>query len=317
MPDESFDSSTDLALQGFKEARDVAATLKAELLNFRSSNPNAIIFAFEGKDDKIVYSHWIRQFSITFPYKPFPCQNKHRTLKLKESLERDLNGLANNVYFFIDRDFDDLAGVADSSNVFMTDKYSVENYLVTVDVLDQILRNEFHCHGKPECRKKIIELFNAQYDLFLKITEELNFRIFVSKKLSIRRTKEISSKIGVVVKIDLTNIACSDTCLSEIVCLESEPSQSEFEAYRAEFENFNRADRYRGKFCFNFFRKWLELLAHERNSDSSLLFPDLDREHLKAPTNINLDSFASKATPPTGLTEFLQSIAESKQLKFG
>lgn len=308
MFDAQLDSECDPSLQKFREARDVAAALKIELLNFSANNPDSIIFAFEGKDDKVIYSHWIRQFSVFLSYEPFPCQNKYRTLKLKESLERDLNELGRNVYFFVDRDFDDLAGTSNSANLFMTDRYSVENYLVSTHVLDQILKNEFHCHGKPVCRQNVIDLFCKQYSLFLEQTKELNFRIFLAKKLKIQRTKRISSKINSIAMIELAIVKSSEILISEVVPLEREPTQVEIDKYRPEFDKLASADRYRGKFCFGFFKRWIELLAYDRNSNDSILFPDLEREHLKAPTNINLDSFASKALPPSGLNTFLQLI---------
>jgi len=310
------DCEFDISLEIFKASRDVAAALKIELLSFRSTNPDSIIFAFEGKEDKTIYSHWIRQFSVDFSYEPFPCQNKHRTLKLKEALERDLNNLERNVYFFVDRDFDDLADDANSSNLFVTDRYSVENYLVSTNVLDQILRNEFHCHGKPKCRESVIELFCTQYNLFLEQTKELNFRIFLASKIKISRTKAISSKIGSIAIVELEGVKPSHTSIFEVVPLEREPTQAEMDRYRPEFEVLVRADRYRGKFCFSFFKRWIELLAHDRNADNSVLFPDLEREHLKAPTHINLDSFASKASPPAGLNNFLQTIIDPPKLFF-
>ena len=42
-----------------------------------------------------------------------------------------MNELSNGVYYFIDRDFDEFANFTKEKNTFMTDCYSVENYLVS------------------------------------------------------------------------------------------------------------------------------------------------------------------------------------------
>jgi hypothetical protein len=307
---------TDSSLQALRESRDVAAALKLEFLRFRANSPKAVIFAFEGKDDKIIYSHWIRQYCNNFEYEPFPCNNKHRTLKLKNALERDLNGLEENVYFFVDRDFDDLPPMENTTNVFMTDKYSVENYLVSSSVLDLILRNEFHCHIRPECRSEIINLFDTQLLRFLEVTRDLNLRIFTAKRLGINRTEEISSKLSHIANITLNEVSASSTPLSEVVKLEREPSDSEISSLVSEFNQLDPSARYRGKFIYKFFVCWLKHLATDRNSDESALFPDFDRVHLKAPQSLSLDSLASKALPPAHLFSFLKNIINPVEIKY-
>lgn len=316
MLDLQSETYTDSAIQALKESRDVAATLKYEFMRFREKNPEAIIFAFEGKDDKIIYSHWIRQYCNHFEYEPFPCHNKHRTLKLKYALERDLNELQQNVYFFVDRDFDDLPPMEDTTNVFMTDKYSVENYLVSSSVLNLILRNEFHCHIRPECREKILNLFDSQLTRFLEVTRDLNLRIYIAKRLGINRTEEISTKLSHIANVSLGEVGASLTPLNEVVKLEREPTELEITSLVPEFNLLEPAARYRGKFVYKFFVCWLKHLAIDRNSDESTLFPNFERVHLRAPQSLNLDSLASKASPPADLFAFLKNVIHPVEVRY-
>lgn len=156
-------------LQRLRSSRNSPAVLKAKLIAFRSSEPNVIIIAIEGDDDKIIYAQWIARVRGDLVYEPFPCRGKKSVLDLKAVVERDLGNLDKNLYFFVDRDFDDLAGHKPSEALFLTDMYSVENYLVSRDVLESILKNEFHCHGRPDIRRTIIEMFDEDYSKFLKL----------------------------------------------------------------------------------------------------------------------------------------------------
>ena len=68
------------------------------------------MLVFEGDDDKIVYGQWIRRVRPTLRYEPFPCGGKKEVRELKNALARDLAHLDDGVFFFVDRDFNDLLG---------------------------------------------------------------------------------------------------------------------------------------------------------------------------------------------------------------
>jgi hypothetical protein len=78
------------------------------------------------------------------------------------------------VYFFVDRDFDDLQGRSAHERLFITNKYSVESYLVCDRLLEELLKIEFHCNGHAAVRTKIIEKFKKAYEAFLTVTKEVN-----------------------------------------------------------------------------------------------------------------------------------------------
>lgn len=103
-------TNTDFLLKDMKASKKRPAVLKTDLANIKSNCPQSLIFAFEGKHDKGVYYQWIRCVRQDLRYEPFPCNGKAQVLKLKEMIERDLDSIGNGVYFFIDRDFDDLRG---------------------------------------------------------------------------------------------------------------------------------------------------------------------------------------------------------------
>lgn len=296
-------------IKSMRDAREVPAVMKSRLAALRAVDPDVLVIAFEGIDDKAVYYHWIKQIAPAFVYEPFVCKGKTKVLQLKKMLEQDLGELSNGVLYVIDRDFDDLCGHQSAEELFMTQAYSFENYLVNEVVLEELLKNELHCHAEPTCRANIQQLFRTQYTDFLSATKDLNFRIFVAKKCCIQREKDLPKKLSRVATVSLSTVSPVQDPVFEQVVLAREPTAEEYAALDVEFANLNPADRYRGKFALMFFCHWLCLLARDRNHASSELFKGLDCDGLVARPQFTLDSLAAKAPHPPGLREFVLRVA--------
>ncbi|WP_145138099.1 DUF4435 domain-containing protein [Roseomonas gilardii] len=311
MSETPLEDAHDPAVEKLKSSRENSATLKIRLMRLRERCPNMPVFVFEGVDDKIIYGAWVRRINPEFYYEPFLCSGKKGVLRLKKSTEVDLNGLENDVYFFVDRDFDDLQGHSPDSNLFMTDQYSVENYLVTRSVLDDLLKNEFSCHSNPDARKEICTLFEHVYASFLAQTKEANRRIFVARKIGAKIVPSIPSKIKAIVLISLENVESSAYPIEEAVCIEPEPSFEEWKRFTAEFDQLNPSSRYRGKFALQFFATWLSSLCTELNKHSSSIFPSYEKFHAPRLPQDLLSPLASKSEYPCLLPAFLEKAASS------
>src|SRR5271165_7037834 len=185
MTEQGASASRDEYLESMKAARDRTAVLKAILAELRSAAPKVFVFAFEGVDDKIVYNRWLNRIRPDIAYEPLPCNSKRNVLRLRELCKRDQTNLGVGVFYFVDRDFDDLGNFDSDHNTFMTDRYSVENYMVNLNILNDILTNEFHCHAKVDVRERICGIFQYIYDSFLELSRPVNERIFVARKLKI------------------------------------------------------------------------------------------------------------------------------------
>lgn len=296
-------------LESMRDAREVPAVMKSRLAALRAVDPDVCVIAFEGIDDKTVYYHWIKQIVPEFVYEPFVCKGKAKVLQLKRMLEQDRGELSNGVLYVIDRDFDDLCGHQSAEELFMTQTYSFENYLVNEVVLDELLKNELHCHAEPTCREGIRQLFHKQYSDFLSVTKDLNLRIFVAKKCQIPREKELPKSLSRIATVSLSSVAPAQEPVCAQVALAREPTEEEYTAQDVEFANLNPKERYRGKFALMFFCQWLGLLAKDRNDAASTLFLGLDRDGLVARQQFTLDSLAARAPHPMGLREFLLRVA--------
>jgi hypothetical protein len=296
-------------VEHLRKGLESSSIIKTRFINFRSKYPDVVVFALEGDDDKIVYAQWVKQIRPDLAYEPFPCGGKKTVRNLKNSLYADLNGLKENVYFFVDKDFDELEGFINSDAVFMTCKYSIENYLVSIDILDDILKNEFPCHARPDLRKKIGDMFQKDYEQFLRVTAELNKRIYVARKLKIELTEEkITEKQKYIANISLGTVDKADASPETVINYQREPNLNDLVKINIEFSKLIPSDHYRGTFAYIFFKAWLELLAKECRNQNSTVFTDVISDERPKNSEFTMNSFASKSKYPPNLPKFLNSI---------
>ncbi len=299
--------TTDKQVARMRRARDSVAILKYRLVMLRNSSPDIPILAFEGLEDKTVYYIWIQRLR-DLSYEPFPCFGKEKVLEFFKMLLRDLGDLDRGVYFFVDRDFDDLAGTQDDPRIFMTDRYSIENYLVEERVLDEILKNELQCHANAEVRRVIVEKFSARYAEFLKVTKELNFRLFAAKTNGITLQGPLPDSVGDIAEITLEKISPTRRSPEKLITLKRELTHEEERSTREEFSRLDPRKRYRGKFCLMFFERWLKYLVAEYALHNSQYFLGLVRDAKAKQSEITIAGFANKSEVPDGLKAFVENI---------
>lgn len=288
-------------------SRRSTAVLKLELLRLRSEVPIRPIFAFEGDGDKAVYHQWVRVIEPGLRYEAFTCGGKRYVLELKGVVDRDLGELSRNLYFFIDHDFDGLRGYSPSPAIFVTDAYSIENYLVEEVILESILDCEFHCNGYPLVRAQICEAFLRLYDKFLVVSKDLNRRIFWARMSGTEIVGGIPDKISSYIKVSLDDVCLTGKHLQEFIIMATEPTEGELAAIDAQFDRVVSRSGYRGKFAMCFFLTWLELLAGERRTPVKGTFSPLKSKKVRI-HEICMSLFASRSAPPDKLSEFIQRV---------
>nr|WP_288500434.1 DUF4435 domain-containing protein [uncultured Pseudomonas sp.] len=292
-------------LQSMKISRNSTAVLKHGLITLRSEVGDLAIFVFEGVDDKIVYHHWINRIRADLEYEPYVCEGKKYVLRLLQAVNSDLNGLRERVYFFVDKDFDEMAEHPDCDNLFVTDCYAVENYLVDAHTFKGVMRTHFHCGGGVKRRDRIVEFYSEIYSAFLEVTKEINFRTFASRKLRIGAV--LPDKASKIATINLLSVEPLGLDVKQIVRLDREPTENEERALRQEFDKLNAANHYRGKYAYMFYKRWIDLAIKDRNADeNSELFNEV-KTNAKA-TTVSLDCLAAKSSMPKGLKNFIKVI---------
>ena len=119
-------------LQRARESRKSPAALKVKISNLRSRYSSDPIFVVEGVDDVGVYETWLQPFAKGQFLNIIPGAGKEQLLGFRKLLQSDQTGLAKDIYFFVDKDYDGLQDQLPGPDIFCTDRYSVENYLGTL-----------------------------------------------------------------------------------------------------------------------------------------------------------------------------------------
>lgn len=290
------------------KSREKTSVLKIKVLSVRSQLGPWPIFIFEGPDDKSLFGEWIRRLAPQLVYEPIIASGKDQALKYYDTLVSDVSEFDEWLYFFIDRDFDDLKGREPSAQIFITDHYAVENYVVNEQVLDEALKDELHCHGEIQIRAEVIEAFRKIFEDFLSIVKPLNFKLYCARRYDVA-IDNLPKRISKIADIDYDGLTAAELPCEQGVTLAREFTLLEVSEATREFESLDPRTRYRGKFSMMFFVKWLEMLTLMRNTRTGVM-TGLSGE-FKVRCNFGeLGRFASKSSPPGGLISFLERVQE-------
>lgn len=295
----------DVEVQLLRAARGSAAELKTRLISLRGELPKGLIFVFEGDDDRGVYLSWIRQISAELRYEPFTCGGKSGVLRLWDAVNRDLSGLGEDVYFFVDRDFDDLRGNVANEAIFMTNAYAIENYLVCAEVLDHVLKTEFHCHERPAVRANVLALFDSDYAQFLTVSIGYNRDLHVARQLPLELKKPLPKTVSKLANVAIGNVTTSGVAVAEVVVTDPPINEAARAECASKFDSLEPKTRFRGKFGLAFFRAWLEKLAEERRTPGSAHFAGMDADVKISSERLTLATLAARSDPPRELAEFI------------
>lgn len=123
-----------------RRARESAVIAFNRFLQEYPKDQSSVFCFFEARTDVVFFRPWIDRYFDSDNVKAIPCDGKdgvryNRDKILSRNVDRS------RVAFFMDKDIDDIAlGLHEqSSEVFVTKFYSIENYLCTDEVLSRVL----------------------------------------------------------------------------------------------------------------------------------------------------------------------------------
>lgn len=298
-----------------REERHIGATLKTRVSNVRSRNSDALIAVVEGPSDFAPYEVWINSLKPQFSIEFVVGQGKRQVLDFRQRIKRDTTGLRSGTYMFVDHDFDGLMGQEPGEDIYCTKGYSVENYLVSKQVLQSILSDDFQCKAETHHRDEIIKLFERVFQQFIIEIKEVNRRIFWSNRLGIQGPG-IKQPITKFVEIFLCKVTrkYDKDKLRKLIKLDREPLEKEVKPINVEFGKLDPYLNYRGKFMFEFFKKWLSKLNEEKNKPDQKLFLE-DKKVKFSLEKIDLRSLASRSKVPEELKQFVQNMSRTGPTK--
>lgn len=299
---------TDALLQQMRLGRKTAAALKLQLSSLITRNSDSLVFVLEGKTDVGPYEVWISRVDDTLHYQFLVAEGKTQILECRKNIRTPGFLGAERVYFFIDRDFDGLRDETPGPDLFCTNAYSIENYLVQENVLRSILHDELECPVHDGSADRPLELYRSLLDSLLQHLLPINKLLFVCQVFGIQfdSAKDI---VGGYLRVQLTAVEpyYDASSLCETLSLAREPTSEELEVAEGFFASNDLLQNCRGKLLLSFFLKWLDLLINERIYNKQSIFPS--GRKVKASTqHFKLRSLATRAPVPDELRQFLASL---------
>lgn len=297
-------------VESLRLARKAPGVLKIKLSNIRSKYPDVVVLVFEGPEDLAPYTVWIRRIDGDLRFESIVSSGKRQVLGFRAMLQSDRQKLRDKVYFFIDRDFDDLRGHSSGPDLFVTRKYSIENELVTTDVVRHLLGDLFSCGGDCEDRDKILELFQRVRRQFLEAMVAPNIRLFRGVRLGIPGGP-IEDALAKYVTVTLRSVLVvfTEDSLRELVPLEREPGSEETVEIDEEFRSLHPMYCRRGKFLYSFLVQWLDELADARRKGDKRVFSDGAQRRGYSREKVGLGALAAVSGLPEGLAQFVSKMA--------
>lgn len=137
------------------------------LAQYRTDD-NTIFCLVEGIEDISFYRQFIEMYKSEIPIKYITCNGKQNVIDNYNDINWSFYD-KKRILFFLDKDFDDYIGkeIINDSNVFITDVYSIENYLVDTVILEKFIMD--NCLITHEGTIKVtIENFRKQHSEYVK-----------------------------------------------------------------------------------------------------------------------------------------------------
>lgn len=284
------------------EAKRSPAVLRLKLVTIGARFPDHRILIFEGVDDVGVYQEWIRRFRDSEWYRPLPGAGKKQLLELLRQLREEGSPLLEHVRFFVDHDYDGVSKADVCRYLFVTDRYSIENYLCDRRVIDEILVDELRCAGDVGSLDTALNAFDAFWGALLEQLIEpcAIYRAGVLRRL---RVSKKPGKLNGAISIELREVK-SAISWSDVVQFDPPPSQTDVTASAGVIRS-GGGFQHRGKWLLGAVRAWMALIYADRRSDQPKLFPTTVAELGPSPDQISLRSLAARSSVPSGLEEFL------------
>ena len=296
------------------ELRKLKKSNQVTYMNFlkglNKSKPSVHVF-YEGKTDNGFYGSLIRrEIPNEVTVKTYVCGNKNEVYKTREKLL--VRTYPNDsLIFLVDKDLDDLIPIqrVDSQDIFVTEYYSIENYLVNDNVFSQTCSELY----KLDAGTEQLELITAEFKKACKTYSEAVL-VVMAWVLCCRRL-QLKPKLNNIKMSDLFSINESLEVLniksnSEMISYLHDKAKVDatiFEQYISDVVDELKAveplNFIRGKYHLWFFVEFLSM--------AKLTLEKANQTNIKMHFNLNhstaLDFLGPRLRNPKKLSEFCQN----------
>ena len=174
---------TESTLEALRASRRSPHVALHQFNSLRSRHSRLLICVFEGGDDVTFFDTVFRRIVEAIEYLPLVVSGKDQVLGLRALIKHSEVHDRERVRFFIDRDFDGSKGHETGPDLYITPTYSIENLLVSEEVLNGLLRAEFRCsdeNGDFDCTS-VIKRFREYQKGSQEALADANLLIFFAR----------------------------------------------------------------------------------------------------------------------------------------
>lgn len=247
--------------------------------------------------------------------KPLDCGGKGAVMKINDLWFRRYQGKAGSskCLFFLDRDFDCKGSLAIHPPVYVTPKYSIENFFVTERSARRILENEFKVGNEEDVEKcDALAFFEDMLCQFLDSANELNAWIFLQRKYRLTDPQGYKCHLNGVtfsklfrVRVDGVQKLYAHASL-EALFPDARPIDPDVLArYDDWFSSTNRRKVFRGKYLIDFLKEILQILREDRGTKAPALFEKKCKVTPNLASGDVVSALSQYATTPACLKTFL------------
>lgn len=169
------DSGRRAHLEDYRQFHQGLASLPTSIAHrfniYTRSRGNGVHLFVEGLDDEAFYPKFARRLSNGRPVICYRCNRKTAVLMWKYFLAKNPPPPNHILAFFVDRDLDDYLAPGNPSHgdLFVTAPYSVEGYIVSVEMLHRVWDGVFHFSELESHREFVTRAFERALDRFAQV----------------------------------------------------------------------------------------------------------------------------------------------------
>lgn len=307
-------------------AHAVFHTVIMELSNY--SSLTTLLF-FEGEDDPAFYFPHIRAQNNSREYISFICNGRGEVIKTLELIDEDGRAYSHSL-FFIDKDHNDFIGLSKSNaRLFQTTFYSIENYLVSSDIINSYWVEVLHLDTLDKRKIKFIDYFNLTYKSFNKRMLTLMALVLIGRGYASKPARKLNlnnANFDLIFNINFESGMCKyatgagrqfavATNVVDYSVIPKDYNKTTIKKIIINDLRSQECKKYiRGKYELWFFVRFLNFMTHKLSSKSESKLSGLKRATPKI--NFSKDAAVEYLAPriacPKDLSSFLQNMLSAK-----
>lgn len=274
-------------------------------------NPDALFVFYEGQDNDYYYPRL--QQNTDRDIEPIKCKGKEKVVGVYKMLITKSEYDKYHKGFFIDKDFD-LNTDPILDDFYVTSGYSIENYYLTDSCMESCLKQMFNFHtgdpllvfimdGYRMMRQKYLDailLFNTWYCAVKRKYGNVKKDIHLDDEMPKGYVRFDCTTKVVQQRYTMVEIGATFASASQYPVTPQEMSDAEAYIRTDMLKNL------RGKYCLNFFEKYIEYLIELFKSDKTYA---AYKRNINIQCNNIMAILSSYAETDTALVDYIKKVA--------